>query len=144
LTTIQRSALVGHTPDQMFDLVNDVEAYPRRFDWCVGAHVLVLSCNEITARLDLKLGRLRQSFTTRNTLMRPDRIELELVEGPFRRLHGEWRFVPLGDRATRVELSLDFEFAGRLVGSALAAGFQGLANRMVDDFCRAARSAYAA
>lgn len=128
----------------MFDLVNDVEAYPRRFDWCVGAHVLVLSCNEITARLDLKLGRLRQSFTTRNTLLRPDRIDLELVEGPFRRLHGAWRFVPLGEHATRVELRLDFEFAGRLIGSALAAGFQGLANRMVDDFCRAAQSAYAA
>lgn len=143
MTTIQRSALVGHTPAQMFDLVNDVEAYPRRFDWCSGAQVLVLSSNEMTARLDLRLGGLRQSFTTRNTLLYPDRIELHLVEGPFRKLQGEWRFDALGDSGTRVGLTLDFEFAGRLVGSALAAGFQGVASRMVDDFCRAARSTYA-
>lgn len=144
VTTIQRSALIGHTPAQMFDLVNDVESYPRRFEWCSGAQVLVLSSNEMTARLDLKLGGLRQSFTTRNTLMQPDRIDLELVEGPFRSLHGEWRFDALGDAGTRVSLTLDFEFAGRLVGSALAAGFQVLAGRMVDDFCRAARETYAA
>jgi ribosome-associated toxin RatA of RatAB toxin-antitoxin module len=142
LTTIQRSALVGHTPEQMFDLVNDVEAYPRRFEWCSGARVIVLSHNELTARLDLKIGALRQSFTTRNTLIRPDYIELVLVEGPFRRLQGEWRFEALGAAGTRVGLVLDFEFAGRLIGSALAAGFQGLANRMVDDFCRSARQVY--
>jgi ribosome-associated toxin RatA of RatAB toxin-antitoxin module len=144
LTTIQRSALVSHTPAQMFQLVNDVEAYPRRFNWCSGASILVPGEDEMIVRLDLKLGALRQSFTTRNTLVYPERIELRLVEGPFRHLRGEWRFDALGDSGTRVGLTLDFEFAGRLVGGAMARGFQGTANRMVDDFCRAARRAYAA
>ncbi|HRQ63812.1 MAG TPA: type II toxin-antitoxin system RatA family toxin [Xanthomonadaceae bacterium] len=143
MTTIQRSALVGHTPAQMFDLVNDVEAYPRRFDWCSGASILVPGKDEMMVRLDLRLGALRASFTTRNTLVHPERIDIRLVEGPFRHLRGEWRFDPLGEAGTRVGLTLDFEFAGRLVGSALARGFQGTANRMVDDFCRAARRVYA-
>lgn len=140
---IRRHALVRHTPERMFDLVNDVEAYPTRFGWCGGAQVLEREGDlALTARLDLRFAGLTQSFTTRNTLERPQRLHMHLVDGPLRALEGDWTFKPLGDKGCRIALALDFDYAGLLGGSALRLGFQGLANRMVDDFCAAANKAY--
>ncbi len=139
---IRRSALVAYTPAQMFDLVNDVEAYPKRFAWCAGAQVLERQGDVLVAKLDLKFAGLRQGFTTRNTMEPPHRLRISLVEGPFRSLEGVWDFTALGDSGCKVALALDFDYDGRLGGVALKIGFQGLAGRMVDDFCREAQNTY--
>ena len=140
MTQIHRSALVARPAPLMFTLVNDVAAYPRRFEWCDASQVIEQDAQMQVARLDLRLGGLRTSFTTRNALYPTERIEMALVDGPFRALTGTWRFTPLGDTGSKVELLMDFEVAGKLVGSALALGFQRLADRMVSDFVRAAGS----
>jgi ribosome-associated toxin RatA of RatAB toxin-antitoxin module len=139
---IRRSALVKYSPAQMFDLVNEVEAYPKRFSWCAGAEVLERGKDMLVARLDLKFAGLRQSFTTRNTVDPPRRLQMCLVDGPFRSLDGVWDFTALGDAGSKIAFALDFEYSGRLGGSALKLGFQGLASRMVDDFCREAERVY--
>lgn len=138
MSLVTRSAIVRQTPRRMFELVNDVEAYPQRFDWCEEAAVLEEGEGWRVARLELRLGALRTGFTTRNRLEPPRRIVMERVDGPFTRLTGNWSFEPLGEAACKVTLTLDFELAG-LVGTALAFGFQGLADRMVEDFCREAQ-----
>ncbi|MBB3228820.1 ribosome-associated toxin RatA of RatAB toxin-antitoxin module [Luteibacter sp. Sphag1AF] len=138
---IRRSALVPYTPAQMFDLVNDVEAYPKRFPWCDAAHVIEQNDDVLVARLDLKFAGLRQSFTTRNTPRRPEKLTMKFVEGPFKSLDGVFGFQALGDTGCKVSLALDFEYSG-LGGSVLKLGFQALANRMVDDFCDEARRTY--
>lgn len=139
MTQIARSALVRRPASHMFDLVNEVEAYPQRFAWCDGARVIERSDTEMLARLELRMGGLRTAFTTRNRLVRPQRIELQLVEGPFTKLSGLWVFTELAEDASKVALNLNFETAGRLVGGALAIGFQSVADRMVDDFVREAQ-----
>ena len=139
---IRRSAIVRRTPAQMFDLVNDVAAYPRRFSWCAGARVLAREDGLLTAQLELRIGGFTQVFTTRNTLAPPQRIGMQLVEGPFRHLAGVWDFVALGDEGCRVSLALDFEYTG-LMAPVMRAGFQKLADRLVDEFCAEARRAYA-
>lgn len=122
----------------MYELVNDVESYSRRFAWCEGSEVLEESETQMLARLDLRMVGLGVSFTTRNTLERPKRISLQLTEGPFTDFTGAWQFHSLSEDACKVSLTLDFEAANKLLGSAMAIGFQGLADRMVDDFCREA------
>lgn len=124
----------------MFSLVDDVLAYPQRFDWCEAAHIIGQRDDVRVARLDVRLSGLRTSFTTRNRLVPGERIEMSLVDGPFRALNGTWRFTQLGASGSKVELLLDFEMVGKLVGSALAIGFQHLADRMVGDFVRVAGS----
>ncbi len=135
---IQRSALVEHSAARMFALVNDIAAYPRRFDWCEGAQVLEADSQHMLARLDLGFGALRTWFTTENTLSPPHHIGMALRAGPFKQLQGDWRFHALDECACKVTLSLDFEPKNRLLGPAMALGFQGLADRMVDDFVRVA------
>ena len=150
---IHRQALVRFTPEQMFDLVNEVEAYPRRFDWCLGAAVSEHDGEHLVARLDLRFAGITQHFSTRNTLDRPHTIKMQFVDGPFDWLHGVWGFMPLGGdtgaagatapAGCKVSLDLDFEVSNRLTGFAFRLGFQKLADRMVDDFCAEAKRAYA-
>lgn len=122
----------------MFDLVNDIEAYPRRFAWCASAQVLEREPGSLVARLELRIAGMKQDFTTRNTLAPPQRIGMQLVAGPFRKLAGAWDFTALGQDGCKVALALDFDYAGRLMAPVMRSGFEKLADRMVDEFCREA------
>ena len=138
MPVITRSALVQHSAARMFALVNDVAAYPRRFDWCNGAEVLEQGVDRVTARLDLGFAGFSTWFTTENALSPPHHIDMELRDGPFKRLTGRWQFHALDECACKVSLQLDFESQNRLLAPAFALGMQGLADRMVDDFVRQA------
>ena len=138
MAEIHRHALVRHSAARMFGLVNDVASYPLRFSWCEASEVVESSEKHMLARLDIKVAGLRTSFTTRNTLEYPHRINLALQEGPFSEFSGEWVFHSLDEDACKISLTMEFEVQNKLVGSALALGFQSLADRLVDDFCREA------
>ena len=138
MPVILRSALVEHSAARMFALVNDVDAYPRRFEWCREAQVLEQEIDRLVARLDLGIGGFHTWFTTENALSPPHHIDMTLRDGPFRQLEGRWQFHVLDECACKVTLRLEFEPQNRLLGPALALGMQSLADRMVDDFVREA------
>lgn len=142
LTTIKRSALVMYSAQQMFDLVNDVASYPRYMANCVGAEVLEQSDTAMIARLDLKKGGIRYSFTTRNTLIQPDRISMSLEQGAFKRFSGEWSFKALTGSACKVMLDLEFEFNSLSVGIASSGLFTSVANNLVDALSQRAKEVY--
>lgn len=139
MSRIERSALVRASAASMFELVDDVEGYARRFAWCESGKVIDRGDTWRIAQLAVRVAGLRVSFTTRNEVEPKRSIRLNLVEGPFSDLHGRWDFLPLAEDACRVSLLLDFELAGKLIGSAMASGFRGFADRLVDDFVREAR-----
>lgn len=141
MVLISRSALVPVSALTMFHVVHDVRAYPRHFKWCAKAEVLDEREHERKARLGLRFAGLQTEFTTQNTVDVGKRIDLRLVDGPFKRLSGVWSFVALSEQGCKVSLELEFEMVSGLVGSALALGFQALADRMVDDFVRVAKEA---
>jgi ribosome-associated toxin RatA of RatAB toxin-antitoxin module len=134
---IERHALVRHSVKRMYDLVNSVEKYPSWFAWCTAADILEHSETLMLARLELRVAGIRSSFTTRNTLSPTHKISMQLEEGGFKHLRGEWIFHALSEDACKVSLSLDFE-ASSVLSPAFAMGFRGLADKMVDDFCRQA------
>lgn len=141
-TRIERSALVGFSPRQMYELVRDVPSYPRFLSWCTSAAVIEESEHSQEASLEISLAGLKKSFTTRNSLAPPSRIDIDLVSGPFRQLEGKWTFDPVGDTGCRVSLCLTFAVASRLLSGALERGFARVADRLVDDFCRRAEQVY--
>ena len=138
MPTITRSALVEHSAARMFSLVNDVAAYPQRFAWCNGAEVIEDESDRMLARLELGIGGISTWVTTEHRLSPPHRIDMDLHDGPFRKLTGRWDFHALDESACKVTLRLDFEPRSRLLVPALRLGLQGLADRMVDDFVRVA------
>lgn len=139
---IERQALVPYSDRQMFELVCDVESYPEFLPWCERGDLLEAGEDFQLARLTISKASLRQSFTTRNQLVRPGLIQMALVDGPFRELSGQWLFRPLGEGACKVSLHLSFETASILSGAAVGSVFGQAANSMVDMFYRRAQSLY--
>jgi len=127
----------------MFDLVNDFERYPEFLSGCSNAELLERDEDHLKGRLTLSKAGMQQSFVTRNDLYAPERIELSLVDGPFKRLQGTWLFTPLGENACKVSLEMDFEFSNRLLGMAFGKLFSQVAGQMVDAFTRRADQLYA-
>ncbi len=142
MPTVNRSALVHYTPTQMYELVNDVPSYPEFLPWCHSAKVLWSDADQVKACIELAKGRLRKSFTTLNQLWPSEMINMRLVEGPFQRLEGVWRFKAMPDDACRVSLALEFEFASRLLKMTVGPIFNQLANSMVDAFVQRAQEVY--
>ncbi len=141
-TSIQKTALVPYTPAEMFALVSDIEAYPKFLPWCSGAHVRLRSEDDVEATIDISKAGVEKSFTTHNRHQVNKMIEMRLVEGPFQRLDGYWRFDPLGDAACKVSLDLEFEFASRMLDMVVGPIFSQIANTLVDSFHKRAIGIY--
>lgn len=125
----------------MYELVNDVAAYPEFLPWCDHVDILQRQEDELTARVTLSLGKLHQSFTTRNLMYPYESVVMELVEGPFQHLMGIWKFEPL-DSGCRVSLDMRFEFKSRLVSMAMGGPFHKVVNSLMDAFIKRAHDVY--
>lgn len=139
---ISRSALLPYTAGQLYELINDVESYPRFLDGCVGAEILRKEEGLMEARLDLQKKGIKQSFVTRNRLVAPGLIQMELLEGPLKSLHGEWTIRSLADQGCKLSLDLDFEMKQGLIMQMVARFFGETANRLVDAICAEAAQRY--
>jgi ribosome-associated toxin RatA of RatAB toxin-antitoxin module len=163
MARIDRSALVPYSPEDMFDMIAAVEHYPAFLPWCASARVLQQHCDGLDAVIDLRFMGVEQQFATRNRHKRPSRIEIHLLDGPFERLHGEWRFEALsaaGESAvaaagsqvdwatqpatgsgadspvvgTRVGLLLDYAMKSGALARLFAPAFNRVAAQLMDAF----------
>lgn len=142
MTSIERSALVPYSAEQMFRLVDDIERYPAFMQGCIDARVLERTESEVIGELTLGKAGIRRSFSTRNHLQPPHRMEMELVEGPFSDFSAIWTFDVLSETACRVTLRMRFTIAGGLMGMALNRLFEHSANALVDDIVSEAGRLY--
>ena len=139
---ISKSAIVPYTPQQMFELVNNIDDYSQFLNWCDSSSILNQSDDQITASVQINQGGLKQSFSTLNTLTPYKSIEMQLLEGPFDELSGEWRFETLGENAAKVHLTLQFKFKSMLIDMALSPIFKSIANSQLDAFVARAKYIY--
>jgi ribosome-associated toxin RatA of RatAB toxin-antitoxin module len=142
MTLIKRTALVGYSPRQMFELVNAIEDYPRFLPWCRESRVIARDEKQVEASLDIAWSGIHKQFTTRNVLQLYDRIDIRLVNGPFRHLEGIWQFSPMGPHGCKVDLELEFELAGHFLDQLFQPIFHKIANELVDVFCKRAVEVY--
>lgn len=139
MTTIDRSALLPYPAEAVFALVADIERYPEFLPGCVEASILESQENTVTARLTLSRAGISQSFTTRNTLVVAESMELVLVDGPFDRFAGRWTFKSLSPEACKVALNLEFLLGGGLINAAAGKLFDRVAHDLVDAVVRRAQ-----
>jgi ribosome-associated toxin RatA of RatAB toxin-antitoxin module len=139
---IKRSALVHYSAQQMYDLVADIERYGEFLPWCGGARILARDGEKLEASIVIAASGLNRAFTTANRMQSGRRIEMNLKEGPFRKLHGDWHFTPLSETACKIELDLAFEFEHSIVGRILGPVFIPIANGLVDAFHLRAKQLY--
>lgn len=130
------------SPQQMFELVNNINDYPQFLNWCEDVSILNQSDDQITASVKINKGGLKQTFSTENTLKPFRLIEMQLLDGPFEQLSGEWRFEPLGENAAKVFLNLEFKFESKLLDMSLSPIFTKIANSQLDAFVARAKKIY--
>ena len=134
MPNISRSALVVHSPQHMYDLVNAVGNYSNFLPWCDASEIHEHTDDTMLATLSIAKGGINKSFTTRNQLSAGQSIQMQLVDGPFSQLEGVWRFEPLGPEACKISLNLNFEFESPVLRASFGKVFDQIAASMVDAF----------
>ncbi len=142
MTTVNKSALVPYSAENMFKLVDDILAYPEFLPWCDRATEISRDDNVVEASLHIAHTGLNKAFATRNTNTPYEKIEMQLLDGPFKYLHGTWLFAALNESACKISLELDFEFSSKLVGLTFGPVFSKMANSLVDAFIKRAEAIY--
>ncbi|MGK0673671.1 MAG: type II toxin-antitoxin system RatA family toxin [Halothiobacillaceae bacterium] len=142
MTMLHHEAIVPYTPNEMFTLVGAIEDYRLFLPWCSDSKVIFRGKDELRATLTISKGALRKSFTTHNLMQQDKMIEMRLVDGPFKHLHGFWRFEAIGEEGCKVSLDLEFQFSNKLIELAVGPVFTTVAGEMVQAFQRRAEEVY--
>lgn len=122
-----------YTPEQLFDLVADVDRYPEFLPWCIATRVRRQNEKEMVADMVIGFKMFREGFTSRVVLTRPDKIDVTYENGPFKYLENHWIFESSPDGCV-IDFSVDFEFKSRILEKAIGAVFQEAVHRMVGAF----------
>jgi ribosome-associated toxin RatA of RatAB toxin-antitoxin module len=138
MRSVHKSVLVPYSAQQMFELVERIDDYPKFLPWCGGTRILERAGNRTLARIDIDYHGVRTHFTTANLNHAPDRIVVELRDGPFRRLDGIWRFVALTESACKVEFELNYEFATAVLEGLIGPVFGRIADSFIEAFVKRA------
>lgn len=139
MADVNKSALVPYSAKTMYDLVNDVHAYPDFLPGCVSTEVHSADESHMKASMHIAKAGIKHTFTTLNTLEPNRAIKMQLADGPFKSLNGGWTFTELDEHACKVELKLTFEFKSKLIAMAFGKMFTQLANAMVSAFIARAK-----
>ena len=145
MKTVTKSVLIWYSPEEMFNLVTDVASYPQFLPWCDRASVQSRDDTGMTAQVGISFGGIRQSFTTRNTHVPGREVHMQLIDGPFSQLEGQWKFQPVGEggqRACRIEFELRYGFSNIALATLVGPVFDRIAGSMVDAFVKRAEEVY--
>ena len=142
MNKVEKTVLVMHSAEQMFALVDTVEDYPKFLPWCGGIDLLERTETSTSATLHINYHGLKQNFTTQNIKTFPQRMEINLKNGPFKHLDGSWRFTPLQADACKIEFRLHYEFANGFLEKIIAPVFNHIAATFVDGFVARADIVY--
>ena len=132
--TIKKQAIVFHSKERMFELVDQVEDYPTFLPWCGETEVLARNKDITRAKINIRFKGIKQSFTTENHKTYPNKMVINLIDGPFKKLEGEWRFIEIEEGSSRIELELNYEFKNFILEKLISPAFSVIANTFIDSF----------
>ena len=131
---VHKTALVAHSAEAMFDLIEAAENYPRFLPWCQSATIIERTDTTVAARVVVNYHGVRFTIVTRNPKRRPEWLGVDMEQGPFRRFSGNWHLTPLGPDGCKVEFRLHYDFASPMLARAAGPVFDRIANTLVDAF----------
>lgn len=134
MVKVEKTVLVHHTAEQMFNLVDDVEHYQQFLPWCGGVEVHERTESVTHATIHIDYHGLKPFFSTRNQKQFPHQMQMHLHDGPFKHFQGNWDFIPLGEGACKIVFVLDYEFSNPILGKIISPVFHHIANTFVDSF----------
>ncbi|CAH2794513.1 MAG: Ribosome association toxin RatA [Candidatus Burkholderia crenata] len=142
MADVQKTVLIRHSAEQMFDLVTGVADYPNFLPWCGGVEVGHHDEHSMEAKIHINFKGIKQHFATRNVHTRPTTIDMEFMDGPFKKFTGYWRFTPLRADACKIEFALHYEFSNIILEKIIGPVFSHIAHTFVDSFVKRADQRY--
>jgi ribosome-associated toxin RatA of RatAB toxin-antitoxin module len=142
MNKVNKSEEVRHSSAQMYNLVSNIREYPNFLPMCYDIEIFEESDTDVKASLKIKSGFVKLDFSTHNVMVKNESVHLNLMDGPFKSLTGDWKFETIGDDSCKVSLDMEFAFENKFVEMALGPVFKGLANKMLDSFCKRADEVY--
>lgn len=129
-----------YTPEQLFDMVADIEKYPEFLPWCRAARIVRREANRLEAELVISFKNFTESYVSEVVLKRPDsashnggEIKVSMLQGPFEYLTNLWRFVPEAG-GTRIDFEVDFKFRSRMLDMLVGGLFGKATSKMSQAF----------
>ena len=139
---VSRSSLLPYNAKDMYDVVADIRSYPAFLSWCSGMEIIQETEQEVIAKLIISYGKLDFSFTTKNQMLKPKAIRMNLVDGPFSSLSGEWLIQELNEEACKVSLEMDFMFDNVITQKLFGRLFKTIISTQLDAFQQRAQQLY--
>ena len=135
---INKNVIVTHTPQKMFELVNDIENYPRYLPWCAKSEVKHRDANQVIGTIYIEYLKIKTSFTTKNINTPNSAIDIELIDGPFKHLTGQWLFMPLGKNGCKINFILKYQFSNIFIEKLIQPAFSYISKNIINDFIKEA------
>jgi coenzyme Q-binding protein COQ10 len=129
------------TPQQLYDLVADVERYPAFLPWCIAVRIRRREGNVVWADMVVGFKMIRERFLSQ-AILSEGRIDVVYAEGPFKYLNNHWIFQPAADGGTVIDFYIDFEFRSKVLQTLMGALFNEAVRLMVGAFEKRARQLY--
>ena len=142
MADVNKTVLIGQSADRMYSLVTDVARYPEFLPWCGGVDIYEQTETVLDAKIKIHFKGIEQFFHTRNTNQRPNSIDMQFVDGPFKKFTGQWRFIPLREDACKIEFNLHWEFKSAILDKIIGPVFSYIASTFVDCFVKRAEQLY--
>jgi ribosome-associated toxin RatA of RatAB toxin-antitoxin module len=144
MALVEKSVLIAHSAAQMFELVDRCEDYPLFLPWCGRTECRFRDEKTTVGTLHIDYHGIKAHFTTENEKAFPSQMLIRLVDGPFRKLEGEWNFTSLRENACKVAFRLHYEFSSKLIEKVIGPVFGRIANTFVEAFVQRADQVYGA
>lgn len=135
---VKKSVIVAHTTLKMFNLVKNIESYPKYLPWCTKSEITKHSDNEVTGAVYLEYLRVKMHFVTRNVYHPYSKIDMFFVDGPFKELNGNWIFTHLGESGCKIDFNLQYKFSNSFFEKIIGPVFSYISKNIVDCFIKEA------
>ena len=142
MSNFHKQVTVHYTAEQMYNLINDINAYSTFIPLCKSSEVHEEQDHKLRATIKIAKGNIGFEFTTVNTMEKDRTIKMNLENGPFKTLKGVWQFTPTGTDECIISLHFDFDFSNKLLGIALGGLFKQLCDTMIESFRKQAAIRY--
>lgn len=142
MTTHKERKNLPFSAEQLFDLVSDVDRYPEFLPWCINSRIKKREGDVFYADLTIGYKMIKEKYTSKVSLDRPNHIHVEYISGPMKYLSNHWKFIEEEDGTCTVDFFVEFEFKSMILQNLIGVFFTEIMQRMVGAFEKRANALY--
>tara|TARA_B100001250_G_scaffold377490_1_gene366612 strand:+ start:172 stop:609 length:438 start_codon:yes stop_codon:yes gene_type:complete len=134
MKTYEVKRILNYSDSKIFDLVKDVEGYPKFLPWCKKANVYNKLKGEFYSDITIGFNLINETFTSKVVFVRPKKIISTATEGPFKKMINQWKINFISNSSCEVVLKIQYEFSSVFMEKILGNVFDLASKKMIFAF----------